>query len=418
MRQSGKARNLKTVFSIFAAVLFTGGFCAPVPAIPRSSPTSGNGTTFSAKKVFARFARSVVVVTGRTWDGQEVSGSGLIASPEGHVITNAHVVEDVREVEVRQPEQPTEIEDRVETDQTNRFQAPAKAQAPQPTAAMVKVHQSKPALVYVDVHADIAILKTDLKNAPFDLSVTAMPEVGERVYAIGNPGGLENTITDGIVSGLRQRRHGLFIQHSAPIAPGSSGGALVSERGVLVGMNTSSLPDSDTLNFAIPAEALKTALAVARNRTVRIAFPRATVDYDGGSQAADQESPQKDLIGSLFMAASTGLLLLSATLLGCLIFALREIRWWRMQTAEPEAAPRLETATDWRPAMMRRAWLAASLLWIAFCVIFDAGMNDEGHWLMFLLLVWVWPLILGPIALGVYRFIVHGRITAPDRVEL
>lgn len=79
--------------------------------------------------------------------------------------------------------------------------------------------------------------------------------VGSRVYAIGTPRGLETTISDGLLSGLRRYAQNTIeaLQVSVPIAPGSSGGGLFDEQGRLIGTTTAGLRDSQNLNFAIPA---------------------------------------------------------------------------------------------------------------------------------------------------------------------
>jgi S1-C subfamily serine protease len=79
-------------------------------------------------------------------------------------------------------------------------------------------------------------------------------EVGERVYTIGNPRGLSNTLGDGLVSGVREHKGITLIQTSAPVSPGSSGGALVDSQGALVGITTFIIRDAQNLNFAIAAE--------------------------------------------------------------------------------------------------------------------------------------------------------------------
>lgn len=78
--------------------------------------------------------------------------------------------------------------------------------------------------------------------------------VGERVYTIGNPSGLTKTLGEGLVSGLRQRDSIRYVQTSAQISKGSSGGALVDSRGALIGITTFLLKDAQNLNFAIAAE--------------------------------------------------------------------------------------------------------------------------------------------------------------------
>jgi S1-C subfamily serine protease len=78
--------------------------------------------------------------------------------------------------------------------------------------------------------------------------------VGERVYTVGTPSGLEQTLGEGLISGLREYKSMKLIQTSAPISPGSSGGGLFDSRGNLVGVTTFLLRDAQSLNFAIAAE--------------------------------------------------------------------------------------------------------------------------------------------------------------------
>ncbi|UCE31099.1 MAG: trypsin-like peptidase domain-containing protein, partial [Burkholderiales bacterium] len=79
-------------------------------------------------------------------------------------------------------------------------------------------------------------------------------KVGERVYTIGSPRGLENTLGEGLISGLRKWKGVRVVQTTAPISRGSSGGALFDARGNLVGITTFLLRDTQNLNFAIAAE--------------------------------------------------------------------------------------------------------------------------------------------------------------------
>ena len=80
---------------------------------------------------------------------------------------------------------------------------------------------------------------------------TTLPELGEKVYAIGSPSGLENTLTEGIVSGIRTIDGIRYIQHTAAIEPGSSGGVLLNEYGQAIGVNTWKVEDT-SLYFAVP----------------------------------------------------------------------------------------------------------------------------------------------------------------------
>ena len=155
-------------------------------------------------------------------------GSGVIVSAQGYVLTNYHVIESADEIEVLLSD--------------NR-----KAQAK---------------IVGGDPESDLAVIKIDLPNIP--AIVFGRPEVarvGDVVLAIGNPYGVGQTVTLGIVSALGRSQLGIstfenFIQTDAAINPGNSGGALVDANGQLLGINTaiySRTGGSAGIGFAIPA---------------------------------------------------------------------------------------------------------------------------------------------------------------------
>lgn len=108
-----------------------------------------------------------------------------------------------------------------------------------------------------DESADLAVLTASSFVEPkraLKLQEKASPPIGTKVYAIGNPQGLSNTLSEGLISGYRQRgKHEPWIQITAPISPGSSGGPLFSAEGSVVGVTTAFLSESQNLNFAVPA---------------------------------------------------------------------------------------------------------------------------------------------------------------------
>ena len=159
-------------------------------------------------------------------------GSGVIVSEEGYVLTNYHVIEAADAIEV----------------------------------ALNDGRSTRAALVGADPESDLAVLKIDLP----DLSAIAfngvhIPQIGDVVLAIGNPFGVGQTTTMGIVSALGRNRLGIniyenFIQTDAAINPGNSGGALIDTDGRLIGINTaiySETGGSLGIGFAIPAEAAR-----------------------------------------------------------------------------------------------------------------------------------------------------------------
>lgn len=161
-----------------------------------------------------------------------VIGSGFFVDPRGYLITNHHVIESEVDPEyegysrlyVRLPEDPDE-------------RIPAR-------------------VVGYDRIFDIALLKVEM-DAPFWLSFTGIRslEPGKRIIAIGSPGGLENTITSGIISatGRRFLQMGDAMQVDVPINPGSSGGPLLDQAGNLVGVVFAGIEQFEGVNFAIPS---------------------------------------------------------------------------------------------------------------------------------------------------------------------
>lgn len=111
-------------------------------------------------------------------------------------------------------------------------------------------------LVYTDREGDRCYIEVDkfqlepVRGVRYFTALT----VGERVYSIGAPRGLENTLSEGLISGLREKAGIRMIQTTAPISPGSSGGGLFDSRGNLIGITTLTLKGSQNMNFAISAE--------------------------------------------------------------------------------------------------------------------------------------------------------------------
>jgi len=110
----------------------------------------------------------------------------------------------------------------------------------------------------IDKTNDLAILSVPTLTAqPLTISSVNKPEIGEKIYAIGNPKGLSGTISEGIVSGIRSMESKELIQITAPISPGSSGGPVINNKGEVVGVAVGTLTSGQNLNFAIPVRLLK-----------------------------------------------------------------------------------------------------------------------------------------------------------------
>lgn len=182
----------------------------------------------TATFVFEKVSKSVVIVEALSPDGR-IQGSGVVYGNHSdgakldklfsYVVTNAHVVENSNSVSVLQG--------------GKRYRAE---------------------IDYVDDEFDLALLNVQGVLLPVSPpSSGAQLKVGERVFGIGSPLGLENTISEGIISGRREQPGLLLLQTTVAVSPGSSGGGLFDEKGRFVGITTFKLKGGENLNFAIDA---------------------------------------------------------------------------------------------------------------------------------------------------------------------
>src|SRR6202045_1362985 len=233
--------------------------------------------------VYRRNIPSVVNVTSRAMAfdffyglvPQEGQGSGFVIDKEGHILTNYHVIADARQVEV----------------------------------TLHNRKKYKATIVGTDKPHDLAIVQIKAPDLqPMILGDSTNLQVGQKVYAIGNPFGLAGTLTRGIVSSIRQVQEpdGLVIEEAiqtdAAINPGNSGGPLLNWHGDVIGINTliaSSVGQSAGIGFAIPVNTAKAVLndLMALGRVRRPALGVSTIPITPG--LADQ----------MGLAADSGLLI-------------------------------------------------------------------------------------------------------------
>jgi serine protease DegQ len=162
-------------------------------------------------------------------------GSGVIVSPSGYILTNNHVIEGADQIEI----------------------------------SLNDGRKARAKVIGTDPDTDLAILKIELEKLPvIVLGSSEALEIGDQVLAIGNPFGVGQTVTSGIISALGRNQLGInvfenFIQTDAAINPGNSGGALVDTQGRLLGINTaiySRSGGSMGIGFAIPVSTARQVL--------------------------------------------------------------------------------------------------------------------------------------------------------------
>jgi serine protease DegQ len=209
-------------------------------------------------------------------------GSGVLVSPEGIILTNHHVINDADEIDI----------------------------------ALADGRKVKAKVVGSDPETDIAVLKIEAKQLPTPITLGKIESVrvGDVVLAIGNPFGVGQTVTSGIVSAMGRDHVGIntfenFIQTDAAINPGNSGGALIDTRGHLIGINTAIFSNnggSMGIGFAIPVNLAKQVMeSILKNGSVT-----------RGWIGVEPQNLSKELSESLGLPGNTEGVLISGVLEG------------------------------------------------------------------------------------------------------
>ncbi|MBQ3530768.1 MAG: trypsin-like peptidase domain-containing protein [Oscillospiraceae bacterium] len=205
--------------------------------IPKENTVSTDGK-LSATEVYKMTSPSVVGIVQYQYSYSfepAGSGSGIILSDNGYIVTNAHVIDGAETVKV----------------------------------VLYNEEEYEAKIIGADTQTDIAVLKIDETNlVEAEFGDSSQVEIGETVYALGNPGGLslQSSFTDGMISGLNRvitTDDSVYsmtvLQTSAAINPGNSGGALINEYGQVIGITSSKIisTDYEGIGFAIPTETAK-----------------------------------------------------------------------------------------------------------------------------------------------------------------
>lgn len=238
------------------------------------------GDTLDAQAVYDKVVKSTVAITvSYTGEGTDSSGTGIIATSDGYIITNAHVVLNTKSVLV--------------------------------TVTTYDGQQYDAVVVGMDRTTDLAVIKTnDYGFAPAEFGDAGELSIGEWVLAIGNPGGerFASSLTRGIVSGLdraveRYSENGMtFIQTDAAINPGNSGGPLVNLYGQVVGINSSKIVTDgyEGMGFAIPVSKAKDIIdQLLSGGYVEGRVRLGISGYDLGDEAAFYGLPRGFMIASI-----------------------------------------------------------------------------------------------------------------------
>lgn len=222
--------------------------CCTLVVAKQEGAKQGSTQVQSSQRTTADVVKScsdsvVLIVTSDSLGKPLGQGSGFIVSADGKVATNHHVIAGAH-------------------------------------SALVKLNSGAffpmDAIVADDPENDLAIIKVDGRNlSALPLAPTESVNVGDRVVAIGSPLGLENTVSDGIISGLRDDANGRkWLQITAPVSHGNSGGPLLAMDGRVLGVVTlGSTAAAQNLNFAVPSDSVR---ALLNKRSTEVDKPKLT----------------------------------------------------------------------------------------------------------------------------------------------
>jgi hypothetical protein len=204
----------------------------PTPAATSETPTArtpnqtkGQPTVsekFTTAQIAAKATPAVVIIENFNEDGAKTSqGSGYVFSPDGIVVSNYHVIRGAGSLSITVP-------------------------------SMGKVRVEN--VLGYSPETDVAILQLpQATTASLETEATQTAKVGDHVVAIGAPLGLESTVSEGIISALRDGAGIHIIQTTASISPGSSGGPLLDDYGKVIGLTTAKIRNGENLNFVVSA---------------------------------------------------------------------------------------------------------------------------------------------------------------------
>ncbi len=238
---------------------------------------ASNSQELKGEEIYTKINNAIVTIYTSDSKGKFLSqGSGVVLNDKGWVVTNYHVFAGADKLVVKHKDKIIEF--------TN--------------------------IVGLDVEKDILILKIkDYTFQSIKIGNSDLLKVGQKIYAVGSPLGFENTITEGIISGLRYHKGKAkdFIQISAAISHGSSGGAIIDNKGELIGISTLTVTEGQNLNFAIPINEVLTVYKQEGVKQIEIDaavfFYRGNYEFEKENYDAAIDNYKKSL--ALFPDAAT-----------------------------------------------------------------------------------------------------------------
>ena|SRR2546425_7303744 len=246
--------------------------------------------TSSAGEIYKKAGPSVVLIEVYDLKGDvSKAGTGFLVSPEGAILTNYHVIAHSKQATIRLAN--NDAYDTVE-------------------------------VLDIDKRKDIALIKIKGSGLPhLPLGHSSAVEIGDLVFSLSNPLGVfQNTLSQGMVSGIRQGDGYRYFQITAPISPGSSGGPIFNGRGEVIGIAVASVQEGQNLNFAIPVDYARGMLSSNQPR------PLASI-YESRPEITKSEEAR-----NTEGASSSGVALTSATPKPMVSEGMKKSSFWYLQS--------------------------------------------------------------------------------------
>jgi pentatricopeptide repeat protein len=188
------------------------------------------------KEIFNQLSPAVVSISVKTATGEKILAGGFIADKEGIVVTSHHVIADVEEQE--------KISIRLKDGRVFPFFGKT---------------------IQINLMLDFVVFKIDAENLPsLSMGDSDAFQAGETIYVIGSPYGLEQSFSNGMLSGIRNSNGSKYLQFTAPVSPGSSGSPLINSRGEAIGIVTSTIEPAQNLNFALAINEIKPTITMVK----------------------------------------------------------------------------------------------------------------------------------------------------------
>jgi hypothetical protein len=215
---------------------------------------------FKPSEIYGRSSQAVVLIRTNDAKGKPYSqGTGFIVSADGKIFTNYHVIQHAKSASV--------------------FLANGDA-------------YDSVDVIEIDKRKDIALIRIKAVDLPIlQLGKSSELQPGDRVYAITNPIGLQNSLSEGILSAIRQYEGYKLFQTTTPISPGSSGGPLFNSLGQVIGIAVGSFEDGQNLNLAIPIDYSKGMLLTSTSQPLAAVYEEPPIDPNQKERVQTRAQP-------------------------------------------------------------------------------------------------------------------------------